>query len=379
MKLRILQLTTCLEPGGAEQMILALAGDLAPRCDLTVAFLKGPGTLAPAFAALGARVLPLRLDHGRAFKGARRIRKLLAEGRFDLVHTHLFHAGLLGRALARLTGVRAVVHTQHNTLTWETQSRTMALANRVSLRLAHRVIAVGETVARMLRLHGGVPESRIALVYNGVDCNRFRPDKDRAYAESTFALPPRGPVIGVIAGLRPEKGHAVLLEAMPLVLRAVGDARLLVVGNGPLRESITKKIARGGLSDCVTLTGSRNDVDRIIPACDVVVLPGWQEGVPVSALEAMACAVPVVATDVGGTTEVVEHGQTGLVVPPGNPRAMAAAIIELLRKPAYAHALGKQGRERITEHFDLATMIEKTRCIYRELLDRNGGASLVWD
>ncbi len=379
MKPRILQLTTCLEPGGAEQMILALAGDLAPRCDLTVAFLKGPGTLAPAFAALGARVMQLRLDRGRALKGVLRLRQLLAEGRFDLVHTHLFHAGLLGRALARLTGVRAVVHTQHNTLTWETRSRTMALANRVSLHMADRVIAVGETVARMLRVHAAVPESRIALIHNGVDTNRFRPEKDRAYAESTLALPPRGPVIGVIAGLRPEKGHEVLLEAMPLVLRAVGEARLLVVGDGPLRERITQKIARGGLSDCVTLAGSRDDVDRIIPACDVVVLPSWQEGVPVSALEAMACAVPVVATDVGGTTEVVEHEQTGLVVPQGNPRAMAEAIIDLLRKPEYAHALGKQGRERVTERFDLETMIEKTVLIYRELLDRNGGAFLVRD
>ena len=125
-------------------MILALARDLAPRCDLTVAFLKGPGRLAPAFAALGVRVLQLRLERGRALKGTRRLRKLLVEGRFDLVHTHLFHAGLLGRAFARLNGVQAVVHTQHNTLTWETQSRYLSLANRVSLRMAHRVIAVGE-------------------------------------------------------------------------------------------------------------------------------------------------------------------------------------------------------------------------------------------
>lgn len=377
MKPSVLQLTTCLEPGGAEQMILSLARELAPRCDLTVAFLRGPGRLAPAFAAMGVRVVAVGLDRGRIPGGLYRLALLFRKGRFDLVHTHLFHAGLLGRVFARIARVPAVVHTQHNTLTWETGSAILARANRISLRMADRVIAVGSRVAEVLEARGGVPPERIALVHNGVDCARFHPGRDRAYAQSVLALPPDGPLIGAVAGFRPEKGHDTLIEAMILVRKAVGDARLLLIGDGPLRGKIERKIARRALAACVTLAGARDDVDRLIPACDVIALPSWQEGIPVSALEAMACAVPVVATDVGGTTEVVEHGRTGLVVPPGDSRALARAMIELLRAPETARALGKEGRTRVMARFDAAAMTENTASVYDALLAAKGGPALV--
>ncbi|MDP3937196.1 MAG: glycosyltransferase [Deltaproteobacteria bacterium] len=377
MKPRLLHLTTCLEPGGAEQMILSLARGMADDFDLTVAFLKGGGALASEFTALGARVVPLGITGAGDLRGLRRLWRLIRQSRFDLVHTHLFHAGLLGRALGRLSGVPAIVHTQHNTLTWETSSPVLAAANRASLRAAHRVIAVGERVAEMLRLHGGVKPECVTVIRNGVDCERFRPGGGRAYARSVLGDQIEGPIIGAVAGFRPEKGHDVLIAAMRFLRDAAPAAKLLLLGDGPLRPAVEQSVARQGLSDRVLFGGRRADVDRILPACDLVVLPSWQEGVPVSALEAMACGLPVVATSVGGTPEVVVDGRTGVLVAPGDARALAFAVLDLLRRPEWARRLGKEGRDCVKSRFDAGEMIRRTVALYGELLDGRGGGANV--
>lgn len=372
MKRRVLHLTTCLEPGGAEQMLLGLVRGLVPFYDLTVAYLSGPGTLSPAFTEIGVKVVPIRMKRKFDLAGIGRLFAILRHGRFDLVHTHLLHAGLLGRPLARLAGVPVVIHTQHNTLTWESRSRIVDLANRASLHMADRIIAVGEAVAEKLHAHAWIRRRRIEKIFNGVDIKRFRPGAGRSFLSRTLNIPADVPVIGVIAGFRPEKGHDVILAAMELVLRALPQARLLLVGSGPLSARINRTIVAQGLADRVVIAGARNDVEHLLPGCDVVALPSWQEGIPVSALEAMACSIPVVATRVGGTPEVVVNGRNGLLVPPGDPKALAHALLRILQHPDYGHTLGKEGRETVTRKFDITTMIEKTEALYQKLLARKG-------
>jgi glycosyltransferase involved in cell wall biosynthesis len=367
---RILQLTTCLEPGGAEQMVLALARGLAPSCDLSVAYLTGEGTLAGSFSDCGVEVIPLRMEKRRPVGALFRLFRLMRRRRFDLVHTHLFHAGLLGRPLARLARVRRVIHTQHNTLHWESRSRLISLANRLSLRAADRVVAVGERVARMVETHGGVPADRIRIIRNGVDTTRFQPEGGREGLSGFAEIPSDAPVVAMVAGFRRVKGHAVMLDAMVRIRGVFTEARLLLVGDGPRRASVEEAVAGRGLADQVVFTGVREDVHRLLPGCAVLVLPSWEEGVPVSALEAMACGLPVVATRVGGTPEVVEDGRTGLLVPPGDPRTLAAAIVRLLRQPDYAGALGKAGREAVKSRYDVSSMVRKTALLYQEILSQ---------
>ena len=377
MRPRVLHLITCLEPGGAEQMVLALCRGLASSCDLTVGFLKGPGTLAPAFAEIGVPVIALRLENVAHLAGMVRMALLLKRGRFDVAHTHLLHAGLLGRPLARAAGIPVIVHTQHNTLSWEARSRLVAWANRLSLRAADRVVAVGHVVAEMTRIHAGVPTQRIETIWNGVDTSRFRPSEDRGYLSRTFGIPTEAPVVGVVAGLRPVKGHDVLLSAMAEVFRVLPQARLLLVGDGKLRPQVEHLIATQGLAGRVILAGQRQDVDKIVPECDVIALPSREEGIPVSALEAMACGVPVVATRVGGTPEVVAHERTGLLVASADPASLASALLRLLANPAYARQLGKEGREVAMVHFSVDTMIARTRALYERLLCEHGGRAHV--
>jgi glycosyltransferase involved in cell wall biosynthesis len=369
----VLHLITCLEPGGAEQMLLALCRGLAPTCDLTVVYLKGPGTLVPAFAEIHVPVIGLGFESAARVAALARLALLLKRGRFDVAHTHLLHAGLFGRPLARAAGIPVVIHTQHNTVSWEARSRMIAWANRLSLRAADRVVAVGHMVAEMTRVHANIPPARIETIWNGVDTSRFRPGEGRTYLSRTFGIPVDAPVIGVVAGFREVKGHDVLLPAMVEVARVLPQSRLLLVGDGPLRSRIEALVAAHGLGDRVIFTGQRLDVERIVPECDVIALPSREEGIPVSALEAMACAVPVVATRVGGTPEVIDQGRTGLLVPPGNPGALATALLGLLRNPEYAHRLGKEGREITLGRFSVEAMIAKTRALYERLLAERGG------
>jgi len=369
---RVLQVLTCLEPGGAEAMVLDLSRGLARHADVSVACLKGEGALAPAFRRAGNPVHALGIEGVRHAAGLWRLLDLIRSGRFDLVHTHLLHAGIVGRALARLARVRAIVHTQHNTLHWETDSLLLARVNRATLRFADRVIAVGETVADRVARHGGVPQGRIVTIRNGVDTNRFRPADARGFLAEAFGVPPDAPLVGAVAGLRPVKGHDVLLPAMQEVVRVLPAARLLLVGDGPLRGAIEEEIAARGLSDRTILAGTRTDVEAIVPGCDVIALSSREEGVPVSVLEAMACAVPVVATRVGGTPEVVADGRTGLLVPPGDPDALAGALIRLLRSPEEARVMGKEGREAALERFSTEAMVARTWALYETLLAGRG-------
>ncbi len=351
-------------------MVLALVRGLAPSCELSVAYLTGPGSLRGAFLECGVEVIPLRMEKRQPVGAIFRLFRLMRRRRFDLVHTHLFHAGLLGRPLARLARVRGVIHTQHNTLHWESRSRLVSRANRLSLRAADRVVAVGERVARMVQTHGGVPADRIRIIHNGVDTARFRPEGGREGLLAFAEIPSDAPVVAMVAGFRRVKGHAVMLDAMVKIRHVFPDARLLLVGDGPSRSSVEEAVARRGLADRVVFTGAREDVHRLLPGCAVVVLPSWEEGIPVSALEAMACGLPVVATRVGGTPEVVEDGRTGLLVPPGDPRTLAAAVVELLRRPDYARTLGKEGREVARTRYDVSSMVRKTALLYQDVLSQ---------
>jgi glycosyltransferase involved in cell wall biosynthesis len=351
-------------------MVLALVQGLAPSCDLSVAYLTGRGSLRGAFLECGVEVVPLRMEKRQPLGALFRLFRLMRRRRFDLVHTHLLHAGLLGRPLARIARVPAVIHTQHNTLHWESRSRMISCANRISLRAADRVVAVGERVARMVETHGGVPANRIQIIHNGIDTARFRPDGGREGLTGFTDIPADAPVIAMVAGFRRVKGHAVMLDAMVKIRRVLPEARLLLVGDGPRRSAVEEAVARRGLADRVVLAGAREDVHRLLPGCAVAVLPSWEEGIPVSALEAMACGLPVVATRVGGTPEVVEDGRTGLLVPPGDPRTLTAAVVGLLRQPDYARALGKEGREVAKTRFDVSRMVKKTALLYQDVLSQ---------
>jgi glycosyltransferase involved in cell wall biosynthesis len=234
-------------------------------------------------------------------------------------------------------------------------------------RLFDRVITISHAIRKVL-IRQGVDPEKLTCVHSALDPGPYSMPCDPSFFKGEFGGDGEGPSVGMAAQFIPRKGHDVLLEAIPGILRDHPGARFLLFGKGPLHGEIAAKVRDAGLEDSVTLPGFRDDLPAILPCLDLLVHPAFMEGLGVVLLQAAASGVPVVASAVGGIPEAVIHDRTGLLVPPGNAAALASAVSALLADPEKARNLGEQGRERVGSHFSVERMVEGNLQVYRELL-----------
>ena len=403
---RPLVLVSGLGPGGAEAVTagflrrLAERGAGVPVCTVTAAH-DGP----PARELAGAAVPRHDLGARRLADPAAlwRLRRLLDRERIGLLHAHGQDATVLG-ALATIGRPAAFVATRH-VLDEPAESWRGRLRARLALwafRRADAAVAVSRAVADRLVEEGGVAPGRVRVIHNGVALERFAPsavlegpapetvgagagvDADEApgadgaeprpAAREALALPPDAPVVLVPAVLRPGKGHETLIAALPRLRERVPGVRVLLAGDGRRRDALEREAARTGVAGAVRFLGHRDDVPRLLRAADVVALPSTRpEALPTALIEAAAAGRPAVGTRVGGTPEVVVHGETGLLVAPGDPDALADALAVLLEDAGRARRLGRAARRRAEERFDLARQIERTLALWREVAGARSG------
>jgi glycosyltransferase involved in cell wall biosynthesis len=214
----------------------------------------------------------------------------------------------------------------------------------------------------------------VRIVRNGVDATRFKPLLDRDGVREQHGYGPTDLVFGAVSRLTPVKDHPALLEAFDTVSKRHPQSRLLVVGDGLERPLIEEQVRQRGLADRVRLVGHRDDVPPWLGIMDVLVHPSLMEGMSNAVLEAMAAALPVVATAVGGTPEIVQHGVTGLLVPPATPQALAGAMMSYVENDRARLAHGAAGRERAEKDFPLTNTVAGYVGVYRDALARRGRA-----
>jgi sugar transferase (PEP-CTERM/EpsH1 system associated) len=285
----------------------------------------------------------------------------------DIVHTR--NLGTIeAQAVAAAAGRAARIHGEHGREIWDLDGtrRKYTWLRKAMRPCIDRYIAVSGDLERWLTTIVKVPESKVTRIYNGVDTERFRPGltDPRPGATATFT-------IGTVGRMRDVKDQLTLARAF-LRLLAVEPSlrqriRLTMVGDGPLRARCLELLAEGGAADLCHLPGSRNDIPDILRSLDVFVLPSIAEGTSNTLLEAMATALPVVATAVGGNSELVVPGTTGALVPPGDHVAMANAIRSYIENPAIALGHGVAGRARAEAQFSLRTMVDAYLNVYAEL------------
>jgi glycosyltransferase involved in cell wall biosynthesis len=352
--LKVAHVVLSLSPGGLERVVCTLVA--SPRMQAAkplIYCLETAGELAKGIEADGGRVVAMRRRPGFDVKLFFRLARLFRQERLRVIHTHgldsLWYAG----TAAWLARVPIRIHTQHN-------SRLIAatLKDRLKFRLAARamtsVVPVSREVERVVRLLGA-PAARVQTILNGVRTPEV---------VSSGVAGSGNPVVGVVARLSPEKGVHILLEAMPAVLRDVPAARLLVLGDGPERARLEALAGTLGIKGSVEFVGYREDVESWLPRFDVFVLPSLTEGIPLALLEAMASARAVVATAVGGVPEVVCNGESGILTSPGDPPALAAAIVKLLRDGQERLRLGAAAARRVREDFSEEAMSGAYRRLY---------------
>jgi glycosyltransferase involved in cell wall biosynthesis len=271
-----------------------------------------------------------------------------------------------GRLAARFARVPVVCSALHSTGAPDRVGRL----NRLLTPLTDAFIAVAESQARYLAQHEGCPAEKTRVIPNGVDPERFQPRPADEELRRRFHLEPGQPVATIVAALRPEKNHELLLRAAARVRRELPAARLLVVGDGPRRPMLESLAAELGLAEMVHFVGTQSDIPAVLALSDVVVLSSHIEANPVSLLEAMACGKPVVATRVGSVPETVVEGQNGYLVKPGDEPHLARRMAELLRDPVQAAAMGRAGREQVLAHWTVDVMTRGYEDLLVELYDR---------
>ena len=320
---------------------------------------------------LGRAISPL--DDLRALTGL----VLLARSfKPDIVHTHLAKAGALGRIAARIAGVRTVVHTYHGSVFrgyfGQRESAVYLGIERALARITTRIVAITSGQKADLVDLGIAPSSKIVEIPLGLDLDHFRELPAREAALSALGLPREGRYIAIVARLVPIKDIPTFLRALALVTESLPDVRGLVVGDGPERGAVERLAQNLGLERRCRFLGWRADLPNVYAASDVVALTSLNEGSPVSVIEAMASGRAVVATAVGGVPDVVSEA-TGILVPVGDHRGFADAIVSLLRDPDRRAELGRKGREVAVRRFASDRLVADIDRLYIDLLGRRTG------
>lgn len=356
--------------GGVEEVVLGLLQRLDPS-EFRLSMAAPPAlldALEPDLAGVAIDALAVKAESWSHAGQVARLAAFMRRQRPDIVNPHLFRSTAIAAPLARAVGIRGVVETYHGREAWrQGPLRGRFLVDRLVTRLVTRVIAVSRGAADFL-VHGkGYPAWKIVVIPNGRDLTRFAPGLHRETVRKELGIDRGAPLVCVVGRLETQKGHVYLLDAWPDVVRTHPDARLLVVGDGSLREALVEQSRRRGVADSVIFTGFRADVPRILDAIDVLALPSLHEGMPLTVIEAAAAGRPVVATAVDGTPEVVRNGETGYLVPPAEPRALARALLAMLGDPGAAVLMGNEAHRWARERFDVNEHVEATARVYREV------------
>ncbi len=295
-----------------------------------------------------------------------RIARELRRRRVRIVHSYLFHANWFGTLAARVAGVPVAIVSKRSMDVYRRSRDRWAC--RLSNRLAHCVTAVAGAVRDQVHAVEGCPLEKIVVIPNGIDIDALPSGPSLNGHRPWVGVNDDDKVLGTITRLVWKRGHEELLQASALVRHAVPSAKLVIVGDGPLRPSLEDQVQRLGLDGGVRFLGAVPNAARLLPRFDVFVLSSVLEGMSNALLEAMAAARPVVATRVGGNPELVIDGETGLLVPPKDPRALAEAVVRLMRDPDLAGRLGQAARRRVESAFTLTAMVARLERLYEELL-----------
>lgn len=351
--------------------MLGLAKALPSDCE-TVFASFGEGGRCDAFlnvvrnaGFVGRRLLN---DTPHLFAARKEIAALIREFRADMLLCHGYKADLVGRPAARIAGIPVIAVSRG----WTGENLKVRWYDRIDrlfLNRMDRVICVSEKQAEKVRA-AGVAEFKVRVIRNAARADAFRaPDPVmRRHMESLF--PRSGSKIVLMAGrLSPDKGFHILIDAIPAVLTNAPEARFIICGDGVQRPELERQVGSLGLKDLVVFAGFRNDLDAWMPNADLFVLPSFTEGLPNVLLEAHACGVPVVATAVGGTPELVVDGKTGLLVPPGDAAALSAGMVALLCDDSRRIQMGQAARARVREQFTFDVQARGYLDLFDELLD----------
>lgn len=375
-RLRVLQVVDGFRMGGAENKLVELIAHLdKEKFEVMLANVGPLGALTEKFNQLGVEIFHVPRRFAFDPTPVWRLAQLMWQRRIDVVQTTLLWADIVGPVAATLAKVPVV-------LSWETVSHEGdPFHNNFQRRLGYQwamkwvdlIVPVSDEIKRSLIRRRHIPEHKIRVIHYGVDLQKFRSNGQAAVSAKRAEVGAAADAIlvGVVARLEPPKGHRYLLEALPEVVKKYPQVHVILVGDGALRGELETLAQQLAISAHVTFLGARHDVNDLLNAIDLFVLPSISEGLPNVLLEAMACQKPVIASDVGGIPEVVRHGENGYLVPPGAAVALRETLLRSLAEREQWQAFARRARHTVETSFSLEYQMARFESTYAEFYARN--------
>jgi glycosyltransferase involved in cell wall biosynthesis len=361
--INVLQIIEGLSFGGAETKLLELIARMDRNRFRTVVCSLGMGDrIKGKFDDLDVKFVNLRRRRRIDPKIIWDVSKLIRSEKIDVVMTTLFYADVVGALAHSISTAKAV-------FSWETISapewllQHRLLAYRFAMRFCDKVISVSDATADWLVQKRGVPRDKVMVIPYGVDLKAYQVGRNPSL-KAQLGISADAPVVGVVARLHPQKGHSYLIEAARSIVASHPDVHFVFVGDGELRPQLEKQVGESNLAEHFHFLGFRDDVKDLLKTFDIFVLPSLYEGLPNVVLEAMATGLPVVATAVDGTAELIVNDQTGFLIPPKNPHELSEKISHLLADSNRRQCFGQKGRERVEQHYSLEKQVAGFQDLY---------------
>jgi glycosyltransferase involved in cell wall biosynthesis len=364
-RVRVVQVMATGTNGGAQEHVFNLVRRLdRDFYDVTVVSLS-PGSAVRKLQRHGIDTVVIDEPDDAIATGI--LAAYLADTRADVIHNHMYRAEIVGTKAAIALGEAGhrrpwVVSTVHSSRVRSSEDQEEL--RRLTSSIDHLVV-VSNAIDEKVVEEGRTTAPR-SLIYNGVDLERYDHQEPCCTLRDEYGMEAGAPIVGVVGRLELEKGHPTLLEAWPLVLAEQPGAYLMIVGEGSRLDALHAIAREQGIERHVIFTGRRDDIPAITAAFDVAVLPSYREAQGLTILEAMALSRPVVASNVGGIPEMVEDGVTGLLVPPHDPQALAAAIVRLLADHQLADMVARAGHDLVHDRFCIQLMVNAVQGLYDE-------------
>ena len=383
--IRVLLVITGLATGGATNVVLDLARHFKNQPGFDLQLITGPippgrNDVTHLAEKLGipTRIIPSLINHINPIENLKAVadlHRIMVQGGYDIVHTHSSVAGVVGRLAALLAGIPVVIHHVHG---WGVHDgmpgwtrRLYLTLERLCAKFTDRIVTVSEPdIQKGLSLGIGTKE-KFSLINNGIDLARFRQDVDDRQVRSDLGLDPESKLVGMVGRLDEQKNPLDLIRAAAIVAKSYPNVQFLIIGDGSLRPDCERLIQDLNLKDKFFLLGFRSDVPRILPILTITAMSSLWEGLPLAFLEAMSCGKPIVANDIDGASDVVVNGETGFLVAPRQPEAMAERILTLLNDETLCHDMGKIAQQR-SDYYSLERMLGKVESLYKELHSAGG-------
>ena len=361
-KIRLTHIVFSLDMGGLEKLVVELANRVdKSRFITSVCCLTKEGTLSQELVKNGIKVFYFNKQGGVDLFLPFRIARLLKKEKIDIVHTHDSSANLYGSVAGKLAGVKVIINTEHGGIYFET--RRKRLINRILCLLNDREICVSNNVKKDL-LSMGLSSKRLTVIHNGIDFDRFDLQMDKNNIRKGFGFNNSDFIITTIGRLSGEKNQIMLLEVVKPILEKIPEARFTITGRGPLRKDLQEYAVRLQVAEKVVFLGERDDVAPVLKMSDCFVLCSNYESFGLTILEAMAAGIPVIATDVGGVKEIVNNGETGILVPKDNKEELTRAIIAIKSDPLFAAQIALQAKEMVKNNYGIEAMVKEHENLY---------------